>query len=122
MTVQTRDFLKRRRDRALGTIMGHLERSAAWDHLDVEQRRDMRERVIEALNSYHDVTLDLLKAEDDVARNDYVVGLLERIASEVRPHPIRTHVETAVSSPSTPVDDSDVSISEVATAAAGGAR
>jgi len=84
MSVPVRDFLKNRRDRALGAILGHSERSAWWSKLGKDERESMRRVVIDALNGYHDSVLDLVKAEDsNVTRNELVIELLERIDSKV---------------------------------------
>ena len=77
MGVPVKDFLKRRRDRAVGSILGYSEREI-FDSLTDEQRIGLRKVVLDALNGYHDSVLDLVKAEDGV-RNDRVIELLERI-------------------------------------------
>lgn len=77
MGVPVRDFLKRRRDRAVGSILGYAEREIFKD-LSIEQREGLRRVVLDAANGYHDSVLDLVKAEDGI-RNDRVVELLERI-------------------------------------------
>lgn len=77
MGVPVRDFLKRRRDRAVGSILGYAEREIFKD-LSIEQREGLRRVVLDAANGYHDSVLDLVKAEDGI-RNDYLVELLERI-------------------------------------------
>ena len=77
MSVPVRDFLKRRRDRAVGSILGYAEREIFKD-LSIEQREGLRRVVLDAANGYHDSVLDLVKAEDGI-RNDAVVELLERI-------------------------------------------
>lgn len=86
MGVPVRDFLKRRRDRAVGSILGYAEREIFKD-LSIEQREGLRRVVLDAANGYHDSVLDLVKAEDGI-RNDYLVELLERIdqrmSSDVR--------------------------------------
>lgn len=82
MSVPIRDFLKRRRDRALGSILGYAEREL-FKSLDEQQQRGLRTVVLDALNTYHDTVLDLVKAEDGV-RNDRVVELLEQLESEMR--------------------------------------
>lgn len=81
MSVPVRDFLKRRRDRAVGSILGYAERELFKD-LSVEQREGLRRVVLDAANGYHDSVLDLVKAEDGV-RNDVVIEILERIESEM---------------------------------------
>ncbi len=96
MSVPVRDFLKRRRDRAVGSILGYAEREIFKD-LAPEQREKLRGVVLDALNGYHDSVLDLVKAEDGV-RNDVVIEILERIEREVR-HPERRTNSTGVHSP-----------------------
>jgi len=82
MSVPGRDFLKRRRDRAVGSIIGYAEREIFKD-LSVEQRAGLRQVVLDATNGYHDSVLDLVKAEDGV-RNDRVVELLEQLDAQLR--------------------------------------
>lgn len=78
MAVQVRDFLKARRDRALGTILGYAEREV-WPTLSVDQQRAFRALVIEALNGYHDAVLDLVKSDSGEVRNEEILTLLEDI-------------------------------------------
>lgn len=82
MSVPIRDFLKARRDRALGSILGYAEREL-WEGLTPQQRQAFRAVTIDALNGYHDSVLDLVKAENGV-RNDEVLGLLTRIEAQTR--------------------------------------
>ena len=82
MSVPVRDFLKARRDRALGSILGHAEREI-WEGLTPQQRSAFRAVTIDALNGYHDSVLDLVKAENGV-RNDEVLGFLARIEAQTR--------------------------------------
>lgn len=79
-SVAVRDFLKARRDRALGSILGHMERTV-WHKLTPEEQTSIRNYTIDALNSYHDSILDLQKSEseDDAIRNEEVLTLLERL-------------------------------------------
>jgi hypothetical protein len=83
MGVPIRDYLKNRRDRALGAILGYSEREI-YKGLTDEERSAFRRVVLDALNGYHDSVLDLIKAEDATTmRNDEVVALLERIEQKV---------------------------------------
>lgn len=81
MGVPVRDFLKRRRDRAVGSILGWAEREI-FPQLTEEQRRAFRSVVLDATNGYHDSVLDLVKAEDG-SRNDVVIELLERLDQRI---------------------------------------
>lgn len=83
MSVPVRNFLKARRDRALGSILGVLEddlrgkvTKAEWD--------DIRGTVLDGVNGYHDAVLDLMKSEDDSSvRNDEIFNLLTQISSQL---------------------------------------
>lgn len=79
--VPVKDFLKARRDRALGSILGYMERSI-YESLSLSDQRQVRKVVIDALNSYHDSVLDLLKSETG-ERNEEVLSLLSRLHSDV---------------------------------------
>ena len=88
MSVPVRDFLKHRRDRALGSIMGHLEREV-FDRLTPGQRDGARRVVVDALNSYHDSVLDLVKSEDTSSvRNEEVLRLFEILELRTRRLPV----------------------------------
>jgi len=83
MSVPVQDFLKKRRDRALGAILGYSEREV-YSKLTDQERAAYRRVVMEALNGYHDSVLDLVKAEDSQSiRNDEVITLLEAIDRKV---------------------------------------
>jgi len=77
VSLDVRKFLRNRRDRAVGTILGYAE-SELKPKLTAAQWESLRRVVLDATNSYHDTVLDLVKAED-VARNDHLVTLLERL-------------------------------------------
>ena len=79
MTIEVKDFLKARRDRALGSILGHAEREI-YTYIPDDKKRVFRSIVIDALNSYHDTALDLFKSEGaDIIRNEEVVRILDRL-------------------------------------------
>lgn len=82
MSVPVREYLKNRRDRALGTILGNAERTF-WSKLDTPEQAQFRQAVIDAVNSYHDSVLDLVKSEDGT-RNDEVVKLLNELERRIR--------------------------------------
>lgn len=77
MSVSIKDFLKARRDRALGSLMGHAERNF-FDRLTDVERKEFRGVVLDALNAYHDSILDLWKS-DDTMRNEEVIALMARV-------------------------------------------
>jgi hypothetical protein len=79
MSVPIRDFLKARRDRAVGSVMGYAEREI-FHSLVPGQQVNFRRVIIEAINGYHDSVLDLMKAEDSTTvRNEEVLTTLDRL-------------------------------------------
>lgn len=82
MSLDVRKFLRHRRDRAVGSILGYAE-SEIRPLLTKPQWESFRRVVLDATNSYHDTVLDLVKSED-VARNDHLVKLLESVDSGLR--------------------------------------
>lgn len=82
MGVPIRDFLKRRRERAVGTILGYAEREL-WPSLPEAKRKELRAVVLDAINGYHDSVLDLVNAEDGM-RNDRAIELLEQLDRHFR--------------------------------------
>lgn len=81
MSVPVRNFLKNRRDRTVGSILGWVEREIFQD-LSEAQRVQLRQVVLDSINSYHDSVLDLVKAEDGM-RNDAVVDALDRLEQRI---------------------------------------
>lgn len=85
MSIPVRQFLKARRDRALGSILGYTEREIfpkmvdERGRADLEAQRKFRQLVLDALNSYHDSALDLFKSDVGSLHNDEVIALLEKI-------------------------------------------
>jgi hypothetical protein len=82
MSVPVRNFLKARRDRALGAIMGYAERDV-FPRLPPAEQSAFRKVVLEALNSYHDSTLDLFKSDVGTVRNDELINLLTRVEAHL---------------------------------------
>lgn len=78
MSVAIKNFLKARRDRCLGSILGYTEREI-FPQLTAQERMAFRNIVLDSLNSYHDSVLDLLKSEQDSVRNEEILLLLERL-------------------------------------------
>lgn len=77
MGVSIQDFLGNRRNRAVGSILGNAERTF-FAKLTREEQDAFRTLVRDAIGSYHDSVLDLVRAEDGV-RNEEIVQVLERI-------------------------------------------
>lgn len=80
MSVPIRGFLKARRDRAVGSILGYVEREL---RLPESERLKLRAVVLGAVDGYHDTVLDLMKSDEDVVHNDEIVSALERIESRL---------------------------------------
>lgn len=78
MSVPVRNFLKARRDRALGAVLGYSEREV-FPKLTKEEQSAFRKVVLESLNSYHDSALDLFKSDVGTVKNDELISLLTRL-------------------------------------------
>lgn len=83
MAVSIQKYLKARRDRALGQILGHAEREF-YDLLSPAQKSAFRQSVLDAMVSYHDSVLDLVKS-DDAEHNEVLVEILTRIDQNTSP-------------------------------------
>lgn len=97
MGVPVRDFLKKRRDRAVGSILGWAEREVFSSLTDL-QRKALREKVLDAMNAYHDAVLDLVSVEDGVVRNDRLVEVLEAVDERLRAEARSARAQTPVHS------------------------
>jgi hypothetical protein len=83
MSVPVRNFLRARRDRALGSILGVLEDDLKGK-VTREEWEDIRGIVLDGVNGYHDAVLDLMKSEDDTSvRNDAIFELLTEISGQL---------------------------------------
>jgi hypothetical protein len=92
VSVPVKNFLRNRRDRAVGSILGYAE-----SHIKPKLRPDewmaLRQVVLDATNSYHDTVLDLVKSEDGTVRNDRLVEILEQVDRQLRANKrTETHV------------------------------
>lgn len=79
-----RNMLVEQRKRLVGTLMRHIEREI-YPKLTEAERRELRKRILTAVDSYHDVCLDMLKAsvDDGSVLNDEAARLLARLNSEI---------------------------------------
>src|SRR5690349_16622866 len=84
MSVPIKQYLMNRRSRMVGSLMGYLETNI-FPRLDKGEQDELRRVVRDAVNSYHDSVLDLVKADEGVLRNEDVISLLERLAASVAP-------------------------------------
>lgn len=81
VSIDVRNFLRKRRDRAVGSILGYAE-TELKSKLTQAQWEALRRVVLDATNSYHDTVLDLVKSED-AARNDHLIRLLEQVDNKL---------------------------------------
>lgn len=77
MSMEAKEYLRASKDRAVGTIMGFLERQI-FDSLPRDKQLAVRQAVIDALNVYHERMLDLVKSDTGV-RNDEVFDLMRKL-------------------------------------------
>ena len=77
MAISTQEYIKRRKDRAVASILGYSEREI-YRFLSNDQKSEFRQTVLDSLGSFYDAILDFVRADDGI-RNDAVFELLERI-------------------------------------------
>lgn len=79
-----RNMLIERRQRLVGTLMRYME-NEVYPKLSEPERKELRKRVLTAVDSYHDVCLDMLKASvvDGSVLNDEATRLLARLNSQI---------------------------------------
>jgi hypothetical protein len=69
-----------RRKRAVGAIMGHAEQSAWWPKLTAEEQRAFRDKVLGAINDYHDLMLDMIRITgDDALINEKTLQVIQSV-------------------------------------------
>lgn len=83
MSVSTQNFLRARRDRLVGTVLGYAEEHVKAK-LTPAEWEGFRQAVQAGANSYHDTVLDLLKVEDGTVRNEEVIELLTRLDTHLK--------------------------------------
>lgn len=63
--MSNNDFVKNllieQRRRLVGSLMDYIEKSV-YPSLTLEQRKNLREKVLSSVGTYHDTCLDILKA------------------------------------------------------------
>jgi CHASE3 domain sensor protein len=83
VSVAIKNFLKARRDRCLGSILGYTEREI-FPRLTAQERLAFRNLVLDSLNSYHDSVLDLVKSDQGTVRNEELISMLERLEAHLQ--------------------------------------
>lgn len=79
------NLMAAQRKRAIGTLMGYIEREV-YPGLQAAQQRELRERVLAAIGAYHETTLDILKSavDDGSEVNDQALAALSRMDANLR--------------------------------------
>ena len=96
MGVPIQEFLAIRRNRCVGSILGNAERDF-FSKLTKAEADAFRTLVRDAIGSYHDSVLDLVRAEDST-RNDLVLEKLTALENTVRGQRSR-HLPAAITDP-----------------------
>lgn len=81
--LATTKYLKNRRDRLVGSLLGQVE-PVVTSKITDQEWAGLRAKIIDAVNSYHDSVLDLVKVDDDVVHNDALIEVLERVDSALK--------------------------------------
>lgn len=67
------------RKRMLATILGYAE-SEVFPKLSKREQYELREKVVGAVNTYHDFILDVIKVNrEDVVRSEEAVALIRQV-------------------------------------------
>ena len=76
-----RNFLGQQRKRAIASVMTAIESQFRGKLTDAELR-DLRGKVVSAINQYHDTVLDVVKSSvvDDTVLNEHAVRVLAQAA------------------------------------------
>lgn len=91
------DLLRRRKDRAIAIILGVKEREA--DHmLPPEVQRKLRKVVLDALNDYYEMTLDVMGSLDtgEVVLNGEYLAKIDELHDTLVRIPLRPQVQNGV--------------------------
>lgn len=74
-----RRLLIEQRKRLIASVLGHAEREF-YPKLTPKERDDFRTHVLDSIDRYHDLVLDVLKVtKDDAIRNDEAVDLIRQV-------------------------------------------
>lgn len=92
MTVNVRELLTKQRRRSTASVLGFIEDQVWYPSLTRDQRNALRDKVLSAEASYHDVVLDVVSTLDggDGMHNDRALELLEQIHGLVQKRPLET--------------------------------
>jgi hypothetical protein len=75
----------KQRRRMLASLLSAAENSPWWPKLSNAEKSTFRDKVIDSVNGYHDVMLDVISVGAEDLRSADVMGLLEQVhASQLR--------------------------------------
>lgn len=81
--MQSQEFVRKRRDRVLATILSYKENNVD-QHLPTQKARDdLRRVILNNVNDFNDLVLDILKAEPEVEINQLYIEALARIETRL---------------------------------------
>lgn len=76
-----RNLATEQRKRMIASILSFAQGSDWWDDLNPNEQQDLRKKVIDSANQYHDFVLDTIKASDDSLINEQTASLLRQVRS-----------------------------------------
>ena len=79
-----KNLLIEQRRRTVGALMGHIEEKV-YSRLTPPERKELRDKVLQTVNAYHDICLDILKSSvnDGSVVNEQALELLAEIHTRV---------------------------------------
>jgi hypothetical protein len=85
MSQFVRNMLVEQRKRLVGTLMRYVE-TDVYPRLPESERHRLRKKILQSVDAYHDVCLDMLKAtvDDGSIHNDEAARLLARLNNEIQ--------------------------------------
>lgn len=80
MNEQIKTLLAKRRDRSIAILLGYKERECD-DHLPLHVRAGLRKAILDQINDFYELTLDLTNSLDDgsVALNQVYLDKIDEI-------------------------------------------
>jgi len=79
-----RNMLNEQRRRLIGNVMTYIEANV-YRHLNADEQRELRRRILTAVGAYHDVCIDMLKAsiDDGSMVNEDALKLMSRLSQQM---------------------------------------
>lgn len=81
MKMNSQEFVRKRRDRVLATILSYKEANVDQYLPNQKARDDLRRVILNNVNDFNDLVLDILKADPEptMMENDLYMAALARI-------------------------------------------